>query len=303
MKLKKRSQQKQRNFKKVDTVNLQKNNYYRSTKSTNSAASFKDKETNKDVKKRFGISSFINILLIVGAMCLVVFATTLNNSPIVEVTSNKNIVFDVNEYEEESKSILDGNLLNKSKILFQQNDFATKLKDKFPEINTVEANVPLGGRSLAVFLSLSEPFARVYSGEQTGIINSEGILVKTNINDDSANELLGVRFTQPQENFQQGSRILTTLEVDLLRTLNQEMTSLVFKNGSTASIEEVLFNVADGQIEAKLEEKTFFIKLSSFNDGDVQVGGAKATLKQLDDEDSLPTEYIDVRVPGRAFVK
>jgi hypothetical protein len=80
------------------------------------------------------------------------------------------------------------------------------------------------------------------------------------------------------------------------------MKSLVFKDNKPASIQEVLFNVADGQFEAKLVNQPFIIKLSSFNDTDVQVGGAKATLKQLDKEGSLPQKYIDVRVPGRAFV-
>jgi hypothetical protein len=80
------------------------------------------------------------------------------------------------------------------------------------------------------------------------------------------------------------------------------MSDLTFSDGTTAKIDNILFNVADGQLEAKLLNKNFYIKLSSFSDSDIQVGGAKATLRQLDRENRLPSQYIDVRVPGRAFV-
>jgi hypothetical protein len=88
-----------------------------------------------------------------------------------------------------------------------------------------------------------------------------------------------------------------------LTMLVQEMKTLQFSDSKNGSIKQVLFNVADGQMEAQLQDKPFFIKLSTFTtDGDQQVGGAVATLKQLDRENILPTKYIDVRVPGRAFV-
>lgn len=81
------------------------------------------------------------------------------------------------------------------------------------------------------------------------------------------------------------------------------MGSLQFTDKSTGRIKEVLFNVADGQMEAQLQDKQFYVKLSTFTtDGDQQVGGAVATLKQLDREQSLPSKYIDVRVPGRVFI-
>jgi hypothetical protein len=293
-----------RNYNSVDNSKVRKNNYYRSPvgSSNNLKATPNEKENPSRFKIKYSLSTFINFLIILCGLSLAVFATTLNNNPIIEVSSSENLTYDINEYENASKDILNSNIFNRSKILFQQDDFETKLKDEFPEINTVNANVPIGGRSLAVFLSLAEPFANVSSGQQKVIINSEGVLVKTNI-DTNDNNLLNVRFTIPQENFEQGSRVLTTTEVNLLKILNDEMTNLKFKDGSNAEIQEVLFNVADGQLEAKLKQKPFFIKLSSFNEGDIQVGGAVATLKQLDREDSLPLEYIDARVPGRVFVK
>lgn len=301
MKFFKQKNKQKRNYKSVDNIALQKNNYYRSQVKTNTRTknNLTEKENNS-TKRKLTVSSLINILLVIGAFLLAIFATTMNTSPIVEVSGDENISYDIREYERVSGDILSSSLFNRSKILFQQEDFETKLRDYFPEISTVTANVPLGGRSLAVFVSLSKPFAQVYNGENSGIINSEGVLIKTDVSED--NDLLKVRFAQPQENFELRSRVLTRSEVGLLNSLDKEMESLVFKDGKTAEIKEVLFNVAEGQFEASVNDMPFIIKLSSFNDGDVQVGGAKATLKQLDDENSLPTRYIDIRVPGRAFV-
>jgi hypothetical protein len=276
------------------------NNYYRSPR-VNTRTVITEDQNRKQDKKRLSVSTVINLVLMGGAVGLVVFATTLTTNPVVDLRKNDASYYGALVYQKAAEDIMSGNVLYRSKLLFPEISFEQALKNKFPEIAQARPVVPLGGRNLLVVITVSEPFAYVSSGSDTGIINSEGVLVVKN-SQSVPEDLLKLRFTVPQSNFDIGSRILTSSEVELLKLLESEMNTLEFTDKSNASIRDVLFNVADGQLEARLKSKPFFIKLSSISEGTLQVGGAKATLRQLDRENKLPTQYIDVRVPGRVFV-
>lgn len=280
--------------------NVSVNNYYRSPR-TVAKPTVIESDQKSDKKKVFNISKFVNFLLFGGAVGLVVFATTLTTYPVVELRKNNANYYDAAVYEAEAQKIIQSNILNRSKLLFQESAFEQKMKERFPEISQARPVAPLGGRRLTVVITVSEPFAYVSSGSDTGIINSDGVLVVKN-GQTVPGSLLKLRFTEQQANFNVGSRILTSSEVGLLTQLQAEMKKLEFADESTGEITEALFNVASGQIEASIVQKPFLIKLSTFTDSGIQVGGAVATLRQLDRENGLPVQYIDVRVPGRAFV-
>jgi len=279
--------------------NLPVTNYYRPAPAQPKLTSTQDVS-----QKRRGLNftKVVNYMIAVGASGLVVFATTLSTNPTVELRKDNAKYYEAAVYEVAAREAIKGSIFNRSKLFFQDTAFTRVLKTKFPEISTVKPIMPLGGRNLSVIITVSEPFAYVTSGTENGILNSEGVLVVKSAQSVPDN-LINLRFTEPQSNFTVGSRILTESELDLLTMLVREMKALQFADSTSGSIGQVLFNVADGQMEAQLQNKPFFVKLSTFTtDGDQQVGGAIATLKQLDKENSLPTKYIDVRVPGRAFV-
>jgi len=274
-------------------------NYYRPSPAQPKLTSTQD---NSEKRRGLSFTRAVNYMIIIGAVGLVVFATTLSSTPTVELRKDNARYYEASVYAEAAKEAMKSSVLNKSKLFFQEAAFTRDLKNRFPEINSIKPIMPLGGRDLSVIITVSEPFAYVVSGTDNGILNRDGVLVVKNAQSVPDN-LIKLRFTESQSNFSVGSRILTESELNLLTSIVGEMGSLQFTDKSTGRIKEVLFNVADGQMEAQLQDKQFYVKLSTFTtDGDQQVGGAIATLKQLDREQSLPTKYIDVRVPGRAFV-
>lgn len=276
-------------------------NYYRPAQ-TKPAATVIDTNQGAEKSRRLSLSRIVNYALAIGVLVIIAFSTTLSTNPVIELRKENAKYYESSVYQEAAREAQRSSILNQSKFLFQEASFIQQIKDKYPEVSVVKPLIPIGGRNLTVILAVSEPFAYVSSGSDTGILNREGVLVVKNPQT-VPGELINLRFTEPQSNFSVGSRILTSSELDLLSLLVNEMNSLKFQDGATGAIREVLFNVADGQVEAKLQDKPFFVKLSTFTtDSDQQVGGAIATLKQLDKENTLPTSYIDVRVPGRAFV-
>lgn len=275
-------------------------NYYRPARPAEKRYDFEDK-AEKPNKKGLAVSKFINILLFGAGIVLIVFATTLSSSPDIQLKKESIQYYETSVYQNYARQLINQSISNRSKLLFQSNDFEAAMRAKFPEINQIASIVPLGGRDLSVLIAVSDPFAVVSSGSDKGILNTDGIIVSENMVS-SSEDLINIRFTSPQENFEVGSRILTADEVKMLNELKTELQTFTLKDGTKLEIEEVLFDVSTGQLEVKLKDKPFYLKLSSFSDANLQVGAVKATLKQLDRDSALPTQYLDVRVPNRVFV-
>lgn len=275
--------------------------YYRPARAQSKSISVENQ--NKTEKRRgLSLSQFINYVLVLGAVGLIIFATTLTQTPVIELRKDNAKYYEAEVYELAAQEAMKSTIFNRSKLFFQEKDFVQNLKERFPEISIVKPVIPLGGRNLSVIIAVSKPFAYVTSGVESGILNSDGVLI---VKDPQSvpDSLIRLRFTEPQSNFSTGLRILTASELDLITLLVREMEGLQFTDKTNGAVKEILFNVADGQVEVQLQNKPFYIKFSTFTtDGNQQVGGAVATLKQLDRESSLPTKYIDVRVPGRVFV-
>lgn len=272
--------------------------YYRpQNKPVNSVST----ESKLDTKKRkFTISTVINYLLAAVIVGLLLFSTTLSADVDIRVAASDFSYRNKAEYAVVAEEILASSITNRSKLLFRSKNFEQQMIDRFPEVRLIDAILPIAGRSLTVSIRVADPLAKVSSGGQNGVLDSSGVLVSTG-NDNSAS-LLSLRFTSPQTNFSEGSRLITTDEVYLLQLINNELPQIELKGIEALKINEVLFNVAQGQLEVKVTGVDFFLKLSSYGDPDEQVGAVKATLRQLDREGALPKKYLDVRVPGRAFV-
>jgi hypothetical protein len=280
--------------------NMPVNSYYRPAKTSKNIKL--DDNYQKPSSSRFTFSKLINFALFLGIIGLVVFATTLSSSPEIQLKKKDIKYYDTTEYERAASEFMSDSILNKSKLLFQSTTFESKMRERFPEISQIASIAPLGGRDLTVVISVSEPFASLSNGSEKGILNSDGVLVSTNNLQSDDSGLVKIRFITPQENFNIGSRILTEDEVILISELDRELNTMTLKDGSKLKIDEVLFNVSNGQLEVKLNNKPYYLKLSTFGDADLQVGAVKATLRQLDIENTLPTKYLDVRVPNRVFV-
>lgn len=287
------------------------NSYYRSQgsrereHSSMSSRSAQQKDTGKSIfQHRFKVSRIVNAFIFVGIVGLGLYATTLTTSPTVQITEDSFRYRSSQEYQEFAMELMDDSITRRSKLLFRSRSFENEMIRRYPEIERVNAVLPIAGRDLAVIIKTSTPLVRAYSGTSRGILDSNGVLATNSLTSPSTQELLTLRFTVPQEGFQKGARILTSSEVELLRTLQSELDSLQLSDSGVESpqLQELLFNVRDGQVEVRFRDLDFYVKISVYEDSREQVGALIATLRYLDKNNALPEKYVDVRVSGRAFV-
>ncbi|MFT4532183.1 MAG: hypothetical protein ACI9T8_000194 [Candidatus Saccharimonadales bacterium] len=250
-------------------------------------------------KRKISLHKTLNALIAISVVVLLFSATTMSASPDIQFRRNGYAYRDISEYESAAADIMNSSLFNQSKVFFRSFRFEAEMKDRFPEISFIDAVVPIGGRDLTVSLTVSEPLAFVSNGLSTGVINNSGVLVIDNV---SASGLLNIRFASPQTNFNSGSRLFTRDEISMLQLIMTEIPDVKQLSGIELVIDELLFNVSDGQIEIGFANAAYHVKLSTFTNAQEQVGALKATIEHLDEQGETPSKYVDVRVPGRTFV-
>ncbi len=309
MKLRRKQKIQSRRARPIIGRSLSSNSYYRPKNTALSSVETSQKKQTEETKKsRFklpSIGKLVNFAIVVLFSVLIFFATTLSSTPDVKIAESNFQFRSTSEYQERASSLLNENVLRKSKILFRSQDFEASMIERFPEISAIDAIVPLGGRNLTVSMSLSEPLAVVSNGSEKGIVDENGFLVSKDT--ENQKNLYTIRFTTPQDTFDVGSRIFTTEEVNQLQLLSKELSDIELdykgKKLTGLNVTEVLFNVRDGQFEVKLAEVPYIIKLSAYADSEEQVGATKVTLLELHNElKKPPVKYLDARVPGRVFV-
>lgn len=275
------------------------NRYYRPNNVSSKPS--KDVASNKKIKlkKKMTFSDLINMVIFTAIVGMMLFATTMSTNPTVKFKKGSFVYRPEAEYSQVASELMKSSPLKQSKLFFRSYRFEDEMKQKFPEISAIDAIIPLAGRNLSLSIGLSEPLAFVSNGQSSGVINDTGLLIKES---NSTSDLLSIRFVAPQNNFETGARLFTSDEVYLLKLLSKELPSVELKTTGKLALGEILFDVANGQLEVKFKDLAFFAKLSTFTNAEEQVGALKASLKYLDSESGLPQKYIDVRVPGRSFV-
>lgn len=187
--------------------------------------------------------------------------------------------------------------------MLNSSSFETKIKTMFPEVESAVVVTPLAGRRLQVGLELEKPLARL----NQALSNSQAVLSYSGtvvLEDDAT--LINEKFAQipsisiPNITYSVGDQILTSSEAGLIRLLINEF------DGSTPyrhKVKSIEFDVQKREIRVRFESVSYFAKLTPERESRVQVGALVSALKSMTEQSSLPTEYIDVRVDDRVFVK
>lgn len=216
----------------------------------------------------------------------------------------KNLYRDDKTYVTAAQDVFSSSLLHRTKLTLDSKSVEDSLKKRLPEVENATAVVPLVGLRLQVGLRIAEPLVRVQINSTTqGVIAENGVLV---LSDDitkttSKYSNLPLLDIEPAVGSSVGQSLLTSSEVELLTLLKTEF------DGSSAKrpkLDTISYAVTKREITARFNAATYYLKCTTAErDAKTQVGSALATIAQLEEQGTPPTEYIDVRVSGRVFDK
>lgn len=196
-------------------------------------------------------------------------------------------------YVAKANELLQGSVLNRTKLTLNANGVALQLRQQFPELDHVVITAPVLGNKPVVHLSFLHPALVVESLRGFYTIDQNGyVLAHVSA---PPGELPLVEEASQRE-VMPGKQYIARSTVAFTETVANQL------KAANISVQRLrLPTDAPYELDAVLKDKPYILRFNLQADAMQQSGGAVAVLKQLDS--TIPAQYVDLRVPGRAYYK
>ena len=236
-----------------------------------------------------------------GAIILCIgYVSTLSSNPRVLIINSSKLpaIRSQNEYASAARDLLDDSLVNKTKVTINTKKIETGLKNRFPELSVAIVTVPIMGRRPVVKLEIAPAVVVVRLSGEDYLLSSEGRAI---LRPDKASletqKTLPLVVDQSDLQIQAGEGVLTSSEVSFVTQLIAQF------RAKNLTISTLTLPPLPSELHAKIKDQSYFIKFDLLGGARTQAGSFIAVKKRLDSQNKNPTQYIDVRVEGKAYYK
>lgn len=196
-------------------------------------------------------------------------------------------------YAAAAHKILAGSITNYTKPTANVNGTARQLERQFPELQTVSVTLPLMGNRPIVYLLVAQPSLVLRTTHGDYALNTSGlVLAKLSSIPPSVPLVTDQSGVIPKP----GKQFLPGTAVGFIQTISYQF------GAAHLPVAGYVLPVANPyEIDVRPEGKPYMIRFNAQEDALQQSGAAIATLQHLGS--TQPHEYLDVRVPDRAYYK
>jgi hypothetical protein len=243
-----------------------------------------------------------SVLLLVLLIVLFVFVSWLNNTPkiiILGPTANRELLQTTAVYKKAAIKLLNESFTNHNKLTLNTDNIVSKLEQEFPELANVTVQFQFLGDSPDIYLQPATPV--MLMANSTGneyIIATSGVAVApaSKLNNLAMFHLLLVT-DQSDLTIRPGEAALSSSDIVFIQTIKEQLTA------HNLTISSLTLPSASSELDVHINGSSYFIKFNLVTDADQQIGSFLAVRKYLASNSISPSQYIDVRVLGRAFYK
>lgn len=202
------------------------------------------------------------------------------------------------KYTDDIQKLLSSSIYNKSKLLIDTDKVAKEIQQEFPELGEVLVILPFAGRRPIIQVSPKEP-ALILGTRSGGYVVDGGgrVISKASELESSARSNLPVLQDESGLTIELGKYALPDESVSFVRDIASQVALRGYNIRSLS-----LPNVAN-EVHLRLIDQPYYIKFDLTGDSRVQSGTYFAVRAKLAKDGVTPREYIDVRVPGKAYYK
>ena len=278
--------------------------YYSSRSPSGATAARRTDPTTEDKKKNISFGwliyapTFLATILLLGCM---VYVTTLDTKPKVRFVGsdpNQSLVSDPVYYQSGIKSLLDSSITNRSKLLIDTNKLASEINQQFPELGEVVIVLPMVGRQPIVEAKPADAKLILVSANDTFIIDENGLAIALSKDvESSARDNLPIVVDETDVQIERGKAAITSEAVKLISEVYSQFAE------KQIQIQSASLPISASELRIRLDNENYYIKFDLRGDGKLQAGTFIAMKDYLDEKNVAPKEYVDVRVPGKAFYK
>lgn len=236
------------------------------------------------------------LMLAVAIICAVKVLALSSNPKIIVVDSNLasvSYIQTTSVYTAASQKLLESSVTNRSKLTVDTRGISQKIKDEFPELTAVSMSIPLISNRPVIYIQPATPSIVLQSVEGNYVLNSMGdVLAKTNSLPEGVPLLVDQSGLTPRP----GKQVVPSGTISFAQAIEYQF--------SAAHLTISTFVLPQGspyELDVRLESRPYAIRFNLESSAMTQSGAAIAAIQQIGN--TVPADYIDVRVPGRVYYK
>jgi cell division septal protein FtsQ len=272
-------------------------NYRSSRNETNRPYNREDEPGDKTMPSK---RSYLKYILLAAVIISLGYLLMLAPSAKVNLSGNSAIKRNGQVYEDVINRHLRQNASSYTKLTFDSEKLSKSIESEFPEVTEVKIALPLFNRHPKVEIVFSEPsvLMRVF-GDDTYILDGQGrAIVKES---EASNRIIINQLTHINDTSSQqvvlGKPALTEQQMNFIdETIRQ---------AKSKKLAVEVINLAGGasQLNVKYKDVEYLVKYSFFANPRQSSGAYFAMRDKLNHDKKTPKEYIDLRIPERAYIK
>lgn len=239
------------------------------------------------------------IAVLVALVCAVSILSLSSQPRIVLLSDSGGYAFhDAETYQQAAASQLSSSIWNKNKITVNTGAAATALREQFPELSDVTITLPLIGHRPVYYLRAHDPVFVLQAVNGTYVVDDTGTaLLSAAVVPSKVIATLPTLTDQTGLHVVIGKQVVSSQKIAFMQTI---VKTLAAKQVHVLSL--TLPANAAQELDVHINGQPYVVKFNM--DGKSarqQVGTYLATANTLAGQHITPSQYIDVRVLGRAY--
>lgn len=232
-----------------------------------------------------------------------IFQLQLSTTPKMVVLSGSSVtpfLQDVSVYQRAAHDMLNGSAMNRNKLTVDSMTISKRLEAQFPELQEVSVSMPLLGNTPVVFIKPAEPAMVLAARNGSFIIDENGRALAT-VNSSTSTAGLSIPTVTDQSalDVKLGQQVLPSTATAFVSTVVEQY------EAKQIGIQSMVLPAAAGELDVYVAGQPYYVKfnIQDAGKGDdmQQIGTSLAVINKLRTDKQLPGQYIDVRLPGRAY--
>lgn len=271
-----------------------KNRVYSYSAITNKRSSSVDAQKTKRRLKIPLYQLFLRWIVVISALVVIVFILIASNTPIIRIASDEVPISTTTEYGSTATSLIKSSVLNRTKLTFDYLGFELKMKERHPEIASVDTSFALVGSKPVVRLSFYSPVLRVLSNGKSWLVDSRGVAIATTRDIDNKLAQITDEIGVAKE---LGDAVISGDDVEFILTISR-----VAKEKGI-NIDKYTTPIIPKQLDVRVVGEQYYTKFNLNEDPKEQVGAWLIAREKLTSLGQTPVEYIDLRASEKVYWK
>jgi hypothetical protein len=239
------------------------------------------------------------LLLVLIATAIFIFSSlSVSSNPriIVEGTDQALFVTDQAEYSKTVTALINQSIWNRNKITINTSAIVAALKQQHPEIQSASVVLPLVARRPLIYVEPAQPGLNLLTASGDYVIDTTGKALVPAANTTASSAALPQVTDLSGLTIILGQQTLSAADVTFIQAVYDGL------QAKSIAISKMTLPAQSQELDVYIGGQPYFVKFNlESQDVRQQLGTFLAVQSHLDSQHITPTQYIDVRVDGRAY--